>query len=232
MNKKRIYPYIDNEVLIKEVSNIFFTVDQAINKIDKSMSKNVIDPFSALFDAYGQNINYEQWVTQEKFRQLQKTLQNAIGYFHQNILGSIGEWKSTGHGGGYDIENVKLKIFAEIKNKHNTFNSSSAAETYNKMVRYLSSTKKGNIGYVVIIIPKNVRRYTKPFAPGKLNKRNDLQEIDGASFYELVTGDKDALKKLFECLPTVIQKIKSLSDVQGSKEMDKFTALFNNAFGN
>lgn len=232
MPKNRIYPYIDDTLFVKEVAKVLGIVDQSLQEINEDFTTNVLDPFSAIFEAASKNISYEDWIEQEKYRQVQKTLQNAIGHFHQNIVGLIGDWKNTGQGGGYDVENVKQKVFAEIKNKYNTFNSSSSAETYNKMVRFLKGSKKGYIGYVVIIIPRKATRYQKPFVPGGVKARKDLVEIDGASFYEMVTGDKNSLKLLFEAVPVAVKKIRNLSDAKFNPKMESFLNLFIKAFGN
>ncbi len=110
-----IYPYVDDEVFIKEVSEVLRKNKSALKKIDKDFHENVIDPFSALFDSENSNLSIKTWEKQEKSRQLQKTLQNAIGHFHQRILGSVNGWYDPGVGGGYDSEHKKRKIVAEIQ---------------------------------------------------------------------------------------------------------------------
>ena len=47
-------------------------------------------------------------------------MSNAIGTFHQSVLGSVEGWLN--HDTGYDLENPSRKLIAEIKNKHNTMN--------------------------------------------------------------------------------------------------------------
>ena len=80
--------------------------------------RNTLDCFSAVIDALIQDITLDQWIIQEKDRQIQKTKQNAIGLLHEAIMCSIkGVTKINEL---IDIESTKLKIIAEIKNKHNT----------------------------------------------------------------------------------------------------------------
>ena len=50
---------------------------------------NVVDPFSAVFDMAVNNMSFSEWTRAEIRRQHQKTLQNAIGKFHQTVLGSV-----------------------------------------------------------------------------------------------------------------------------------------------
>lgn len=233
MNKS-YWPYVDDEVLIAEIKVVLKQFEQEMESVD--IYKNVLDPFSALFDMAKQGIDFEEWLEQEKSRQSQKTLQNLVGYFHQHILGAVGDWKDLGAGGSVDLINDDEKIIVEIKNKHNTMNSSSATQTYNKMVSHLDNSKKGYQGYVVLLIPKRPRRYKKHFAPNNdgivVERRDDLLEIDGASIYELVTKDKDALKKLYQCLPDAIEEAFPGLDFSVDEGLKgEFKKLFLLAFG-
>lgn len=230
----RYWEYIENNVLIDEIKTVLQQFSLEMESVD--IYRNVIDPFSAVFDMAKQGIEFDEWLEQEKSRQSQKTLQNLVGYFHQHILGAVGDWDDPGTGGSIDLVNDRLKVIAEIKNKHNTLNSSSATQTYNKMVGHLDGDKKGYQGYVVLLIPKRTKRYIKFFAPNDdgtpVKKREDLKEIDGASIYEIVTGDKDALKKLYNCLPEAIDAaIPDLDFTIEDSLRDEFKKLFVRAFG-
>ena len=228
---KTLYKHLDDDILIEEVRTVITKCKDELSTIDQNFHDNVIDPFSAIFESVSQNITYEAWLKSEKKRQIQKTLQSAIGYFHQNILGHFEGWRNPGDGAGYDSENVEKKIFAEIKNKYNTVNSDSERQIYTKLCNFLDTEKAGYTGYFVVIIPSSPKRYSKPFAPSKCAKREDLRKIDGASYYELCTGDKNALKLLFESLPKVISKIdQSNTFTKGSHDKD-FLNLFKLAYG-
>ena len=52
----------------------------------------MIDPFAAFFEMAGFGLDHEGWVRTELM--VQKTLQNQVGNFHQNILGSIEGWEN------------------------------------------------------------------------------------------------------------------------------------------
>jgi hypothetical protein len=54
-----------------------------------------------------------------------------------------------------------------------------------------------------------------------------IRQIDGASFYELVTGRPNALKELFDTLPDVI------ADITGTDKLDRkrLMWLFEKAYG-
>src|SRR3989344_6380308 len=205
--------FISNEKLYTEVKKVIDSSRGALIKNERQFYKNSVDPFSALFDALWQNITLTRWLKQEKFRQNQKTLQNYIGDFHQEILGSFDGWISLGKGNVVDIKNDKKRIIAEVKNKHNTTKGSDRVVIYDNLSRQLESNYKGYVGYHVEVIPKNKKVYNNPFTPPdhstatRRPKNESIRVVDGKSFYALATGDKDAMKKLYAVLPKVIGDI-------------------------
>ncbi|NJK85846.1 MAG: Eco47II family restriction endonuclease [Bacteroidales bacterium] len=84
--------WIDDSALIEEVLHLLSIATKVKKAADTNFGKNVIDPFSALFEIAGFENDIETWVKSETTRQAQKTLQNHIGSFHQNILGNAKGW--------------------------------------------------------------------------------------------------------------------------------------------
>ncbi|RUM64396.1 MAG: Eco47II family restriction endonuclease, partial [Sulfurimonas sp.] len=117
--------------------NLFLHVKQTVEKyrfhIDlKRFNANLIDPIKLTFDSkvYGKNL--EAIIESEIIRQMDKSNTNHIGYFHQNIFHYIHpDWHIPQN--GFDLINEKENIYVEMKNKHNTMNSSSAQKTYINM---------------------------------------------------------------------------------------------------
>jgi hypothetical protein len=203
--------FISDKDLIASVDRVVRIIETAEQNSAINLHKNVIDPFSALFDGVTHSIVYKQWLEQEKARQLQKTMQNAIGDFHQQILGSIPGWTNLGVGGGLDIVNKEMKIIAEVKNKYNTTKGNHMVEIYDAIKSKLKTGEYANfIGYFVEVIPKGKKIYDKLYTPSdnKTKKRRPNNEkirvIDGISFYALATGREHALQELFEVLPSIL----------------------------
>jgi hypothetical protein len=206
--------FIPDETLTKEVSHLLAIAKAAKVKSEINFARNVIDPFGALFEMSGFDVDEKEWAIGEKNRQIQKTLQNHVGSFHQKILGAVEGWKDTGNGGVIDLASEKHMVIAEIKNKFNTVKGSDKVKTYDhleKLVMTKGHKYKGFTAYYVEIIPKGAQRYNKEFIPsdreqGQQRKANPLiRQIDGYSFYGLVTGAPDALSQLFTALPDVIE---------------------------
>ena len=208
--------YIPDEELYKATKTLVDAALAAKNKFEKDPYRNVIDPFSALFDSASQKISTEEWMSQERARQIQKALQNAIGDFHQTILGAMPGWENAGKGGSYDVKNVEKKVIAEIKNKYNTLNSGGALAVYDKLHKHLDYGADGMaMAYLVDIVPQTPKPYEFPFTPTERGvprpKRDDIVRIDGQSFYALASGDADALRKLYEALPFVLADVLEIS---------------------
>lgn len=177
-------------------------------KAEDDPYRNGIDPFSSLVDAAFQNISPHDWLEQEKVRQAQKSLQNAIGAFHQNVLGSMPGWRDAGYAGSFDVESASKRILAEVKNKYNTMNSTTAKGVCDSLAKHLDNGKSGFTAYLVQIIPKTSTPYDEEFAPHRsAPPREDIRRIDGKSFYALATGDSDALRKVYEAMPEMLAKI-------------------------
>lgn len=203
----QLLPFIPDKEIYSKVEPLVTLVEKTVEEEETSMYRNTIDPFSALFDAAKQNISLSKWLEQEKSRQVQKSLQNAIGYFHQEVLGAMPGWESLPIGGIIDIRNRDKKIVAEVKNKHNTTNSSSAEALYDHLEAVINNQYQGYKAYYVQIIPKSRGVYNKPYTPSHRPINNRIRVIDGKSFYTLASGYENALKQLYMVLPKIISDL-------------------------
>lgn len=235
VRKKEYLAFISNTDLEREVGKVVDVAKKASEKADSMLYKNVIDPFSALFDSLCNGISLKQWIKQERSRQVQKTLQNALGDFHQGILGSFGEWENMGTGNVIDLCNHKKKLIAEVKNKFNTTKGNHKVSIYddlkNGLKKYVEYT-----GYYVEVIPQRKLRYNKPFTPsdnnkfGKRRPRNTkIRVIDGQSFYDLASGTVGALKEVYSVLPDVINELTG-KNIKSATTHEEFLDLFDRAF--
>lgn len=207
--------FIDDKSLFDEVETLLRKAKEKRDSAEKTFNSNVIDPFGALFEAPG-FLSHEEWRNSELARQRQKTIQNHVGSFHQKILGHVDGWQDMGIGGIVDLLNEERKIIAEVKNKYSTVTGGDLADKYKGLDELVSpkhSKFKGYCAYFVNIIPRRPVRSDTPFTPsnkgsGSLCPSNpNIRIIDGASFYQLVTGRQDALKELHTVLPQAIEYV-------------------------
>ena len=229
-------PFISDKDLLREVRNILDVTQSAIEASDEQIYDNVIDPFSAVVDSMRQGITVTHWLKQERTRQIQKTMQNELGNFHQRILGSVDGWVDLGTGGVLDLKNENEKIIAEVKNKHNTTKGNHKREIYEDISTLINTTHKGYTGYYVEIIRKAKHPFDKPFTPSDNRKKkrkpvNDkIRKIDGRCFYALATGYPDAIDLLYEALPYAITKLISKKPSHEITKDPSYTDLFLRAY--
>ncbi len=167
---------------------------------------NLIDPIKLTFDfkVYGQSI--EEVLEREILRQLDKSNTNHIGYFHQNIFKHFGNgWHVPKE--GYDVVNEARQIYVELKNKHNTMNSSSAASTYIKMQNTLLQQPTALCLLVEVIASQSQNIPWSISIEKKKYSHENIRRVSIDKFYELVTGDKLAFKKLCAALPSILDDV-------------------------
>lgn len=213
--------FISEQNFIEHVKS---TIEKYGEKLEpynlKKFNKNIVDPIKLLFDKTIYGESWESIIRNEIFRQRDKSNNNDIGYFHQRIFQYIDKCRvpDNGEEGGWDViyENpmgiqlpdgsIVHKIYIEMKNKHNTMNSSSASRTFIKMQNQLLKDDDCACFLVEAIAQhsQNIKWETtidKQKVGHKLIRRVSLDQ-----FYALVTGDEYAFHKICLALPSVLQK--------------------------
>lgn len=186
----------------------------------KRFNKNIIDPVKLIFDKTVYQASWEEIVSNEIFRQRDKSNNNDIGYFHQRIFQYIDKCHVPDNGkeGGWDVifenpDSIEIpsagtvsRVYVEMKNKHNTMNSASAGKTFIKMQNQLLTDDDCACFLVEAIAQRsqNIKWETtvdKHKVGHKLIRRVSLDK-----FYALVTGQEDAFYQMCMVLPDIIQK--------------------------
>ncbi|AFS77874.1 type-2 restriction enzyme Sau96I [Gottschalkia acidurici 9a] len=167
--------------------------------------KNKIDPIKLQFDMTFNNLNLEEYINLEVTRQNDKTISNAIGHFHQELLGGISGLESLGVGGGCDIRSLDNTIFAEIKNKHNTMNSSSQESTYQKLIKFADEYPNATCYLVEIIATQSQDIQWQGTFNGTYYSHPKVRRISADRFYALVTGKQNAFYELCSAIPKATQ---------------------------
>ncbi len=213
--------FISNEDLYNHTKD---TVEKYRFQIDLAkFNKNLIDPIKLTFDSkvYGKDI--QSVIESEIVRQMDKSNTNHIGYFHQNIFNYIGDGWSVPTN-GYDIVNLGEHYYVEMKNKHNTMNSSSSQKTYMRMQNTLLSILNATCMLVEVIARNSQNIVWKVSLDGNPVSNENIRRVSIDKFYELVTGERTAFKELCEQLPKVIEDI--VNDIELDDESNTvFTEL-------
>lgn len=211
--------YITDEHLLNCIGNLHKSYLRAKSNISKmSFYSNKVDTFKLTFDAKFNNISEEDLIQSEILRQIDKSINNSIGTFHEQILGGINGFE-IGKLSGFDIKSIDNTLFADIKNKHNTMNSSSAEALFQKLARYADDYKKSKCYWVQILAKGSFCEPWKGEINGKEYSHSRVFKISGDRFYALLTGHDEALFQLYISLPTAINDyLKSIEDDESYKE--------------
>ncbi|MCK5697400.1 MAG: Eco47II family restriction endonuclease, partial [Gammaproteobacteria bacterium] len=108
---------------------------------------------------------------------------------------------------GYDIVHLGDHYYVEMKNKHNTMNSSSSQKTYMRMQNTLLKNPNAKCLLVEVIARKSQNVIWSISLDGNSVSNEKIRRVSIDQFYKCVTGKKTAFKELCEQLPKVIEDI-------------------------
>jgi hypothetical protein len=196
--------FISDEAIFEHVKATVlkyrFNID--LNKFNA----NLLDPIKLTFDAKVYKKTIEDVINDEALRQIDKSNTNHIGYFHQNIFNILGNgWYCPKK--GYDVANDNLHVYVEMKNKHNTMNSSSSQKTYMRMQNTLLADAQASCFLVEVIAQASQNRVWKVTVDDQQMSNERIRRVSIDKFYGIVTGDALAFKKLCQALPTIIEDV-------------------------
>lgn len=183
-------------------------------------NKNIIDPVKLIFDKTVYHSTWNEIVSNEIFRQRDKSNNNDIGYFHQRFFQYIKNCRVPDNGteGGWDViyqnpDGIALPdggfvhtVYVEMKNKHNTMNSASAGKTFIKMQDQLLKDNDCACFLVEAIAKHSQNIKWETTVNGAKVGHKLIRRVSIDQFYALVTGVDDAFYQMCMVLPSVIEK--------------------------
>lgn len=186
---------------IKNLHNAYLKAKANITK--KKFYNNKIDTIKLTFDAKFNHLEEDKIIQTEILRQIDKSINNSIGTFHEEILGGIKGFE-RGFQSGFDIKATDNTLFADIKNKHNTMNSSSAESLFQKLASYADNYKSAKCFWVQILAKNSFHEPWFGEINGKEYSHSRVFKISGDQFYALLSGNENAFYDLYTALPKAI----------------------------
>ena len=200
--------FVSDEEIYNHVKSTVLQYRRSINL--KEFNKNIIDPIKLTFDSkiYGQTM--AQTVESECIRQIDKTSNNRIGYFHQylfKLAGNGWEVPANGDKGGFDVLNDEKHIYVEMKNKPGKMKHSAkralAIKAFDKLLHDKNAV-------VMIVDMQNHSGINEPWIihledKPLVNERLRLVSID--KFYDVIFSQEGAYSRICEALPTILSDI-------------------------
>jgi len=206
--------FISESDFEEHIKNTIKTYNKSLEAINlKKFNSNIIDPIKLIFDKNVFRKTFEQIINDEISRQRDKSNNNAIGYFHQNIFRYIKncEVPKTGWDIIVSCQNDR-RIYVEMKNKHNTMNSGSSQKIYIQMQNQIIKTPADVCFLVEAIAPSSRNIAWGCSINGSHVECEKIRRVSIDKFYGIVTGDEHAFYKMCMKLPETIEKVLNEND--------------------
>lgn len=217
MNKYNL-GFISDENIFDHVKETVLRYSASINL--KDFNKNIVDPIKLTFDSKVYGRTMEDVVASECMRQMDKSNNNHIGYFHQNLFRYAGNgWCVPSE--GFDVVNEDMHIFVEMKNKHNTMNSAASQKTYMKMQNKIVRDSRATCMLVETIATQSQNKTWIVTVDKERFNNENIRRVSMDKFYEIVFGDSQAFCKLCKALPLILDDVIN----EMGREADKNTVF-------
>lgn len=222
--------FVSDDHFEKCVKHVVDRYNEEIILDDSQLQKNGIDPIKMRFDILCEGNNLKKWKVKESTRQKDKTVNNALGEFHQKLLGGVEGWTDLEQGDPtkLDLKKNDNTIFMELKNKNNTVNADSSAKVREKLLVQIK--KHDAIGYFAYFVAQNGKSEELDWNSTKLENHKNLKRLSGTKVYEVVTGKPDALEQVWKALPIVLKNLYDLKNPLSSDEEKEFIKWFQLAY--
>lgn len=205
--------FISEENFKKHVLETLKTYNKTLESIDlRKFNKNLIDPIKLLFDKNIYHKTFDEIIQLEITRQRDKTNTNAIGYFHQNVFKYINNCVVPRSGWDVIYKKGSREIFVEMKNKHNTMNSSSSQRTFIKMQNQILKKPNAFCYLCEVIAPQTRNIRWNCSVDGVICGNDRIRRVSIDQFYKIVTGENDAFFKMCLQLPKTIEELVAEND--------------------
>jgi hypothetical protein len=200
--KNKYVNYISDKHLLQCVANLHKAYLKAKNNVSKkSFYSNKVDTIKLTFDSKFNDIDEESLIQSEILRQIDKSINNSIGTFHEQILGGI-EGYEVGVLSGYDVKATDDSLFADIVVDELPYEYEEFA--FNKLAER-AKFSKDSMFYLVILNSEN--SFSEKFIVSNSEStisHKRVFKISGDKFYDLLSGRENALTELYEAIPIVI----------------------------
>ncbi|MDO9275218.1 MAG: Eco47II family restriction endonuclease [Lutibacter sp.] len=210
--KNEYVDFISDEHLLNCIANLHKAYLKAKNNITKkNFYSNKVDTIKLTFDAQFNHINQEGLIQSEILRQIDKSINNSIGTFHEQILGGIKGFQ-IGNLSGFDIKANDDTLFAVFKFGELSKNIEDCI--FEKLTKDAQIIKKAKF-YLVDFTIDSI--YFEKLIIGndeyKVSHKN-VFKISGNSFYDLLTKQVNSFSKLQNKLQVSIQDFSKLHPTQ------------------
>ena len=200
--KNKYLNFISDEHFLNCIANLHSAYIKAKNNISKkSFYSNKVDTIKLTFDSKFNDIDEEKLIEAEILRQIDKSINNSIGTFHEQILGGIDGFE-VGKLSGFDIKAKDETLFAVFGNSEIPKNISDAI--FDKLANTALIFSKAKFYYVLL---DDFSEINEKGIIGNEEYRVSQKRVFKISikeFYNEITLQTDAFQQLQSNLTIVI----------------------------
>jgi hypothetical protein len=197
--------FISDKHLLTCVENLHKSYLKAKNNISKkSFYTNKVDTIKLTFDAKFNGINEDDLIQSEILRQIDKSINNSIGTFHEQILGGIKGFE-VGNLSGFDINASDDTLFAILGNKDLSKNISDSV--FEKLANTARVFLKAKFYYVLLDDYSDMNEKWIIGHEEYSVSQKRVFKISIKQFYATLTGQENAFQNLSDIIPKAIEEI-------------------------
>ena len=204
--KNKYVDFISDEHFLDCVENLHKAYLKAKNNLTKkNFYSNKVDTIKLTFDSTFNEIDEESLIQAEILRQIDKSINNSIGTFHEQILGGI-EGFEIGNLSGFDVKAIDNSLFAIFKDKEISKNIEECI--FEKLTKDTRIFKNAKFYLVDFTIDTNCsEKWIIGNEEFKVSHKN-VFKISGNSFYDLLTKTNDSLNLVNKSLLMILNEIR------------------------
>ena len=197
--------FISDKHLLTCVENLHKSYLKAKNNISKkSFYTNKVDTIKLTFDAKFNGINEDDLIQSEILRQIDKSINNYIGTFHEQILGGVKGFE-VGNLSGFDINASDDTLFAILGNKDLSKNISDSV--FEKLANTARVFLKAKFYYVLLDDYSDMNEKWIIGHEEYSVSQKRVFKISIKQFYATLTGQENAFQNLSDIIPKAIEEI-------------------------
>lgn len=209
--KNKYIDFISDEHLLNCIANLHESYLKAKNNISKkNFYSNKVDTIKLAFDAQFNDINQESLIQAEILRQIDKSINNSIGTFHEQILGGIKGFQ-VGNLSGFDVKANDDTLFAILN--FNEISKNIEDCIFEKLTKDAQVFKNAKFYFVDFTIDENrFEKWVIGNEEYKVSHKN-VCKISGNKFYDLLTQTTNSLDIIKQLFPVIYQDFMSFTNI-------------------
>jgi len=179
----------------------------------KHESKTVADPFARTVLMNFEGLTEDDWTNMDRRRLYMKSVEDKLGNMHEELMGKFPGYvcMRVGDKTGCDVRNTDGSMVMEVKNRHNTMNSSSAKSVVEKL------SKLADKGVNAILVQVNCpnEQVTRFGAPA------NIQVWTGKQAYAFLSGRESFFDDVLATLDYVTKNYKTIDALAAALGVEK-----------